>query len=864
MRLPWSRELTQVLADAEEIARGARKPFDSTHLLLALFTIPNRAQVTLRERGVDDDRLIDLVDKTRTESADVVPAIRERARQIAESQLWPEVDCLHLLTAVARTRESRAYELLERCGIDLIQLRTQIVSYFTSGNIPRRLGGARSTTTTTISRESPGPRPPSGSFLDDDIASPHEPQSQKSADQHVGEPPSQSLLSPRPAAPPTSPPAPSTASVVRLPPRPAPSAPPLDAPSRDVRAEVQVVTAPATPAHTDRARSPVTLSPDDYPWLTSLGRNLSQLAWDGRLDPLIGREDEIEAALDILHKRRANNPCLVGDPGVGKTALVEGLAARLLEEDRRTGSLGAHIIVELNMGTLIAGTQLRGSFSERLAGIQAEVRRGQGRVIVFIDEIHNLIGAGATGDSSLDAANELKAALARGEFPCIGATTEDEYQAHIARDSALARRFQAIEIREPTSDEAVAILRGVAPSYEAHHRVAYDDAARLAAVRLSIRFITDRHLPDKAIAVLDQAGARTRREGRGRVTWEDVARAVAAAAKVPVDKVVGSGDDGLAVLTRNLSRDIVGQIAARDAIAETLRRNLAGFHGDHPAASFLFVGPPGVGKSRIAACLAESLFDTPKALTSFDMSDFGEPLTASRLTGAAPGYVGHDRGGELTESLRRRPHQIVLLESIDRAHADVHAIVAQLLDSGRLTDSRGRSVDARNTIVIATMTTEFREAGRRTGGIGFGTKKAERGAAPAHGGSAEDATLLESAAKSLSPALWARLDAKLVFRALTRDEIRRIVEIEIARSSAQLRTDRGIDFALSPAAIDFVTQAASVDPALGAHPIRAACQRLIEAEIARRIFAGEFHPGSRVHVGREGDVLDFCAAPSAS
>jgi ATP-dependent Clp protease ATP-binding subunit ClpC len=851
MSLPWSRELAQVLADAEEIARGARKPFDSTHLLLALFTVPNRAQAALRERGIDDDRLIDLVDKTASEPADVVPAIRERARQVAESQSWPEVDCLHLLTAVARTRESRAHELLERCGVDLIRLRTQIVSYFTSGNIPRRLGGPRANVATTIVRDDPRPRPTaSSSFLDDDLVAPRE------------------SYNPLPA-PPASPSAPSpspTPSVVRLPPKPDRAAAPSMSPSREPRAEVQVVASTSAPPRLDKARSPVALDPNDFPWLTSLGRNLSQLAWDGRLDPLIGRDEEVEAALDILHKRRANNPCLVGDPGVGKTALVEGLAARLLDDDRRQGSLGAHIIVELNMGTLVAGTQLRGSFSERLAGIQAEVRRGQGRVIVFIDEIHNLIGAGATGDSSLDAANELKAALARGEFPCIGATTVDEYQKHIERDAALARRFQAIEICEPTVEQAIAILRGVAAGYEAHHRVVYEAPAIEAAVRLSSRYITDRQLPDKAIAVLDQAGARTRREGRGQVTWNDVARAVAAAAKVPVEKVTGAGHDALAVLTRNLAREIVGQSAAGEAIVETLRRNLAGFHGDHPAASFLFVGPPGVGKSRVATCLAESLFESAKALTVFDMSDFAEALAASRLTGAAPGYVGHDRGGELTESLRRRPYQIVVFESIDRAHPDIHAMVAQWLDSGRLTDSRGRSVDFRSAILIATITSEFRDFGRRAGSIGFGSSATTTRSAPtgAMQTSAEDAALLERTAKQVSPALWARVDAKVIFRPLTHDEMRRVVEIEVARSSSRLRSERGIDFSLSAAAIDFIAVAASADPSVGAHPVRATCQRLIEAEIARRMFSGEFRAGSRVNVERRGDALDFRGAPTAS
>jgi len=773
-----SMELAQVLAEAEDIARNVNQKLTSAHQLLAFFTVPNRAEILLKERSVDEDRILLALTGAPREAEGVERELRERAREIAAGLGAEEVDCLHLLIAMSRVRQSCAYQLLADCGLQLAGLRNVALSYFTA-RMPRRL------------RE----------------------------------------LAPQPAR--TSP----------LSPRPAPG--------RRVEDEIELddETPTATPTPTVRstlARTNYSLDPQRYPWLCSLGRNLSELAALGKLDPLVGREREMEEVIDILGKRRTNNPLLVGEAGVGKTAIVEGVAQRLVaDRQERT-------VVELDMAGLLAGTQLRGSFSEKLSGLKDEVKRAGGRVVVFIDEVHTVVGAGATGEGPQDAANELKAALARGEFPCIGATTHDEYRKHVERDPALERRFTPVLVREPSVADTTAILRGLLPRYEQHHRVRYAPEAAEAAASLSARYVSDRCLPDKAVAVLDLAGSRARRAGAREVDGAAVARVVAKMAGLPESRLLASDRERILGLEAALAQRVVGHREAIGAIAAVVRRNYAGFASRRPMGSFLFLGPTGVGKTELARALADALFGSRDALARLDMSECSEPTGVARLVGAAPGYVGYGEGGQLTEAVRRRPSSVVLLDEIDKAHRDVLLLLLQVLEEGRLTDGRGRQVDFSGCAVILTSNLGGEEATRASSGVvGFG--------ADDRAGSRRDQAL-SAARRALPPELWNRLDERLFFPALDRSEVERVASLLLAESSSRLFGERRIRFSAGDDVVALLVEQGGFDPALGARPMRAAIQRLVEAPLAVRILAGDFGAGDEVRVTAQGAALRFARA----
>ena len=556
----------------------------------------------------------------------------------------------------------------------------------------------------------------------------------------------------------------------------------------------------------------------------------------------MGREREVEEAIDILGKRRTNNPLLVGEPGVGKTAIVEGVAARLLA-DRQD-----RIVVELDMASLVAGTQLRGSFSEKLNGVKEEVRRAGGRVVVFIDEVHTVVGAGATGEGPQDAANELKAALSRGEFPCIGATTHDEYRRHIERDPALERRFTPVLVREPSAQDTAVILRGLVPRYEQHHRVRYAPEALEAAASLSARYISDRFLPDKAVAVMDLAGSRARRAGARDVDAAAVARVVAKMAGLPEARLLATDRERLLGLDAALAERVVGHREAAARIAAVLKRNYAGFASRRPMGSFLFLGPTGVGKTEMARALADVLFGSREALVRLDMSECSEPTGVARLVGAAPGYVGYGDGGQLTDAVRRRPSSVVLLDEIDKAHRDVVLLLLQVLEEGRLTDGRGRQIDFAGTAVVLTSNLGSAEATRASSGVvGFGAEE--------RAGSREEQAL-DAARKALPPELWNRLDERIFFPALSSQDVGRIAALLLAESSRRLFEERKIRFR---AGDDVVARLVDegFDPALGARPMRGAIQRLVEAPLAERILRGEFGAGDVVLVRADGPELRF-------
>jgi ATP-dependent Clp protease ATP-binding subunit ClpC len=798
-----SLELAQVLTEAEDISRSVGQKLTSAHQLLALFTVPNRAELLLKDRGIDEDRILMAMSGAPVEPEGVERDLRERARDVAGGLGAGEVDCLHLLIAFSRVRTAAAYQLLGACGLQLPALRNVALSYFTS-RMPRRLrqvvqpARAPSSVSTT-SRSAPEPL---------GYDQPIEPVGDEP---DLGPPDLDAELPPvelgiRPGAPSLSP----------TPPRVARSAGP---------------------------RSAHALDPNTYPWLASLGRNLTDLAAAGRLDPLVGREREVEETIDILGKRRTNNPLLVGEPGVGKTAIVEGVAQRLLQQK------ADRVVVEIDMASVLAGTQLRGAFSEKLNGIKDEVRRAAGRVVVFIDEIHTIVGAGATGDGPQDAANELKAALSRGEFPCIGATTHDEYRAHIEKDPALERRFGPVLVREPSVQDTTQILAGLVGRYEQHHKVRYKPEALEAAASLSARYITDRFLPDKAVAVLDLAGSRARREGHRSIGPTEVARVVAQMAGIPESRLTTSDRERIRGLEASIGARIVGHREAIGRIAQVLKRNYAGFASRRPMGSFLFLGPTGVGKTELARAIADALYGSRDALVRVDMSECVEATGVARLIGAAPGYVGYGEGGQLTDAVRRRPASVVVLDEIEKAHRDVLMLLLQVLEEGRLTDGRGRQVDFSSTVVVLTSNLGGEDATRTSSGVvGFG---ASAQVAP------PESRAMQAARNALPPELWNRLDERLVFPPLGREDVCRIASLLLAESSARLHGERKIRYTAGEEVILHLVDRGGYDPALGARPMRGAVQRLVEAPLAERILAGDFSSGDHVRVSVRGEALTF-------
>ncbi|WP_163864578.1 AAA family ATPase [Myxococcus eversor] len=844
-----STDLAQVLQEANDIARSVAQKITSAHVLLALFTVENRAQLLLKERGVDEDALLHLLTAAPAEADGHVRELREKAREIATSCGSQEADCLHLLIAVTRVR-CVAQELLTQTGLDLATLRTTAVSYFVSGRMPRKLQpgrthvlGARPAVPARPLGAPPSPLPASAVAVSLPRPLPTPPP--------LPPPPrvTTPALSPRDlidvdddevqqAPPPkAAPPPPAPAPVARAVPPPAPTPPP----------PAPVARPAPTPAPAPVARgASLALDPKAFPMLTSLGRNLSQLAREGRLDPVVGRAREIEEVIDVLGKRRTNNPCLLGEAGVGKTAVVEGVAQRLLS---LRGSLAEKVVVELDMASLVAGTQLRGSFSEKLNTLKEEVRRAEGRIMVFIDEIHTLVGAGSTGDGPQDAANELKTAMARGEFPCIGATTHDEYRKFISADPALERRFTPVVVHEPSVPDTVEILRGIIGRYEEHHALRYRPEALEAAASLASRYVTDRFMPDKAISVVDLAGSRCHREGRDVVEVSDVARVVAKLAGVPEERLLMNDSSRLLRLEQDLSERVIGHEEAIARIARVIRRNYAGFASRRPMGSFLFLGPTGVGKTEMARGLAEVLFGNRDALVRLDMSEMAEAHGVSRLIGSPAGYVGFGEGGQLTEPVRRRPSSVVVLDEIEKAHREVQMLLLQVLEEGRLTDGKGRHIDFSNTVIV--MTTNLgAEAFSRTGRpLGFGSE----------GSATTNALELAASAarKALPPELWNRIDERLPFRPLEEEEVARIATLLLEESSKRLSTERGIEYSAGQDVVGHLLKSGGFDPQLGARPMRQMVQRLVEGPLAERILSGEFGAGDKVRVALLAGQLAF-------
>lgn len=586
------------------------------------------------------------------------------------------------------------------------------------------------------------------------------------------------------------------------------------------------------------------------PTLDQFSRDLTQLAREGKLDPVIGRENEIKRVVNILCRRTKNNPALIGEPGVGKTAIVEGLAQRIVSGNVPE-PLRNKRVVSLDMAAIVAGTKYRGEFEERMRKIINEIRRQQGEIILFVDEFHNIVHAGAA-EGAIDAASIFKPALARGELQCIGATTFDDYRKYIEKDAALERRFQPIHVNEPTVEETKSILKGIRHRYEEHHKVEITDEAVEAAVELADKYITGRFLPDKAIDLMDEASAKVRlEEGREskEVTPEDVAQIVSIWTGIPVTRLAQSEAEKFLHIEEAIHERIVDQEEAVQAVAEALRRSRAGLKDRRkPIGSFLFLGPTGVGKTELARALAEYLFGTEDALVKLDMSEYMEKHTVSRMVGAPPGYVGYEEGGQLTEKVRRHPYSVVLFDEIEKAHPDVFNILLQIMDDGRLTDAQGRVVDFRHVIII--LTSNLGTAGALAKPFGFRLEDQ-----PILAYEEMKQRLLEEVKKNFRPEFLNRLDEIIIFHPLEPEHIRRIVDLMIARIGKEIKSKK-LYLVLTDSAKDLLARK-GFDPSFGARPLRRTIQHMVENPLSEKILEGEFQEGDTVVIDCEDSTIVF-------
>ena len=587
------------------------------------------------------------------------------------------------------------------------------------------------------------------------------------------------------------------------------------------------------------------------PALEEFGYDITKAAKEGKLDPLVGREDEIQRVIQILGRRRKNNPMLVGDPGVGKSAIIEGIALKIANDDIPPALAGKRLI-SLDLGSIVAGTKYRGDFEKRLKSIIKEVADSPD-VILFIDEFHTIVGAGGAS-GSLDAANMLKPALARGDIQCIGATTMDEFRKIVEKDGALDRRFQKITVEHTDIAQTISILTRLKTNYEKHHNVRYTDEAIEACVRMSERYITDRCLPDKAIDAMDEAGSMVRLKNpqkTGRVSAEDVAAVISKMTGIPSGKVAEGEGGKLLKMKQKLQARIVGQDEAIDKVVRAIQRNRAGIKDPgKPIGSFIFFGPTGVGKTQLAKSLAEYLFDSEDNMVRLDMSEYMEKFNVSRLIGAPPGYVGHEEGGQLSERVRRKPYCVVLLDEIEKAHPDVFNLLLQVMDEGRLTDSTGRTVSFRNTIVIMTSNVGSRELDEYGSGVGFTTAGKDVGS--------NRRNVLEKAVrKAFPPEFINRVDEQVFFSSLTRENIEKIIDIELKELKSRV-SEAGFALNISAAAKKFIADA-GFDPKFGARPLKRAVQKYIEDPVSEQIITdrmhGGKHTGGKIKVGLSKDSI---------
>jgi len=813
---PAESELVSLERQAEQLARGRKERVTSAHLLAAIAELSGGAAALLRDRRLGAESLL----RAARSATDDEPLrlATQGARSVAERMRAPEPGALHLLISLLGDRKTAAYRVLDQCGVDVRRLRLAAMNQALGllgrspivhrGAAPAKaqLGRAESAGRGTAPRtRSPAPRRRA------EIVPPEEVRARRRGDTRPA--------SEEPAAPQES-----TAPA-------APAALGKPAPAKS----------PASVAELERRFS---LGAKRFPFLSRFGVNLTLAAARAELDRVVCREAEIERVIDVLCKRQANHPCLVGPSGVGKTRIVHGVAQRMATLDASLG-MEPKIIVELGAGALVSGTGVRGGLAQRMQALCREVELGEGKIVLFFDELHQLF----LGDGGDELASEFKLAISQGRLPCIGATTREEYARSVEADPALARRFSLVEIEEPSREDAFLMLEVLAPKFEAHHAVRYEEASLALGIAWSVQYLPGRALPDKAISILDLAGARARRRGDSVVSPEQVAEVVSELSQVPAERLLESDGARMLALEGVLATRVVGHTESLRAIARSVRRNAAGLGGKRPIGTFLLLGPTGVGKTETAKALAEALFFSEQALTRIDLSEYSEAHAVARLIGAPPGYVGHEAGGQLTEAVRRRPYQVLLLDELEKAHPEVLQSFLALFDEGRMTDGRGRTVDFSHTLIV--MTSNLGASELSSPGRALGFSRSESQAL----GDYRD-RMLRRVREVLAPEFFNRLDEVLVFAPLERAQVSEIARRLLGRLGVRLTDARGVRVEFEPSVIECLLAAGGVDLTLGARPMQRTISRLIETPLAELILQGGASSGASLRVrARAGKIL---------
>ncbi|HXX67245.1 MAG TPA: ATP-dependent Clp protease ATP-binding subunit [Polyangiaceae bacterium] len=825
----YEPDLASLRRLAEDMAKGRGERATTGHLLAAIAADRGSAAELLRERRLDSEVLLKAARVLGDDDADAVSRAVQRARELAARSPSREAGAIHLLFALCQERPTAAYRAIAQCGSDVGKLRTAAMQLAMGIVGPRRIPGAgvEQLSLPPPSYGGPTATPATGGSLATATGSGR-------SCRATPTPASRSIARPVAPTPVAKPAAPASAS----------------RPKRHRQAA-------ATPKPSSANHARFEVDPKRAPTLAAIGRNLTLAAARGELDPVLGREAEIERTLDVLAKREANCPCLVGPAGVGKTSVVRGLAQRVASV-AAIASLDDRIVVEIDAAALLTGTGVRGALAERVSQLRTEAARFEGRLVLFFDEIHAVLA------NDEEAAAELKAALSRGELSCIAATTHEDYKRVILSDGALARRLTPIEVVELGPEEAALALERVAPAFERHHGVRFEPSAVVAAVAWSARYIPERALPDKAVSLLDLAGARARRRGEVQVGREQVAEVVSETTCVPLERLLETDGERMLRLEESMAARIVGHRDALARIARVLRRNASGFHSRRPIGSFLLLGPTGVGKTETAKAIAECLFHAPHAMTRLDLSEYAEAHAIARLVGAPPGYIGHEAGGQLTEAVRKKPYQVLLLDEIEKAHRDVLEAFLQVFDEGRMTDGRGRVVDFTNVVVAMTsnLGAEVAHPAAR-GRIGFGATSTERDFR------AYEEAVCSAARAALVPELYNRIDEVIAFAPLGRADVAEVARRLLSALAQDLANARGIRLEVGDAAVAALLDQGGFDAQLGARPMRRTIARLVEAPIAEMLLKGELQRGDVARVGAKGgrvvvDRIGGGAHPRAS